>query len=290
MVCDGAMKTRSGRQCREGRWYPVTLPGLFLILCVALSLACGSVGAYRRISDLQVEAAAGEPSERVANAEVFEAPMPKRLKPAKPYELDLFEVARELRVNAGLMVQAAPKHGKLETGTLKPEPVETEGAMLFGIGGVDREHEDVAEDQNQQVPWAIVWAEGRDRFRWPLPIPGLITSPFGLRFHPTQRKLMVHEGIDVATEPGVAVLAAGRGIVCRTGFDRRGKGRFIHIDHGKGWETRYYHLRRIYVRRGERIDRRQAIGTVGSSGRSTGPHLHFEVRYHDQVVDPMSFF
>jgi murein DD-endopeptidase MepM/ murein hydrolase activator NlpD len=112
-----------------------------------------------------------------------------------------------------------------------------------------------------------------------------MTSEYGLRDHPLLHKRKAHLGIDLAARRGTPVVAAGDGVVIEAG-PAIGYGRLIVIDHGDGVTTRYGHLRRMRVKKGQKVAAGQEIGTVGQSGWATGPHLHFEVRIRGQAVDP----
>ena len=113
-----------------------------------------------------------------------------------------------------------------------------------------------------------------------------INSPFGPRHMPGQA-VRNHEGVDIAAPRGTSVFAAAEGSVLRTGFDAEGYGRFVEIRHPNGMSTLYGHLSRLDVASGDRLLKGQRIGLVGSTGRSTGPHLHFEVRRGDRQVNPV---
>ena len=115
-----------------------------------------------------------------------------------------------------------------------------------------------------------------------------MTSRFGPRRDPFNRKRAMHSGLDFRAATGHPVLATGAGRVLRAG-PNGGYGRFVEIDHGNGFTTRYAHLSRMHVREGERVAAGQRIGDVGSTGRSTGPHLHYEVRRQGRAVDPINF-
>ncbi len=117
----------------------------------------------------------------------------------------------------------------------------------------------------------------------------VLTSGFGPRRDPLVKKSALHRGVDLAAPHGSRVLAPAGGLVLRA--ERNGPfGLFVEIDHGMGIVTRYGHLSRILVRAGERVEAGALIGLVGSTGRSTGPHLHYEVRIDDQPLDPSRFF
>ena len=117
------------------------------------------------------------------------------------------------------------------------------------------------------------------------PLEGRIGSRFGPRLHPVLGFVRMHHGVDVGARTGTPVQAAGPGKVIRAG-DAGAYGNLITIDHGDGSETRYAHLSRTLVRPGESVLRGQTIGEVGSTGLSTGPHLHFELRVAGTPIDP----
>ena len=118
------------------------------------------------------------------------------------------------------------------------------------------------------------------------PVKGYaVNSAFGLRRLPGQAARR-HEGVDIAAPKGTGVYVAAEGAVTRTGYDAAGYGRFVEIRHPNGMTTLYAHLSRLDVRSGDRLGAGERIGLVGSTGRSTGPHLHFEVRRGDRQVNP----
>lgn len=118
------------------------------------------------------------------------------------------------------------------------------------------------------------------------PVPGGTKSPFGVRKNPFRhRGRERHRGVDLSARRGTPVHAAGPGRVVRA--ERGGGyGRVVYIDHGGGLETRYAHLQKILVEEGDFVPAGGVVGRVGSSGRATGPHLHFEVRKGGRVVAP----
>ncbi|GLR47172.1 M23 family metallopeptidase [Sphingomonas astaxanthinifaciens] len=115
------------------------------------------------------------------------------------------------------------------------------------------------------------------------------TSSFGVRNDPFGRGAAMHAGIDLAGPLGTPIYATADGTVTAAGFNNGGYGNLIKIDHGRGIETRYGHLSAIGVRAGDRIKRGQLIGRMGSTGRSTGSHLHYEVRIDGRAVNPIPF-
>ena len=122
-----------------------------------------------------------------------------------------------------------------------------------------------------------------------VPAPGSeITSRFGNRRDPFLGRLAFHGGIDFRTPTGTVVHSTGSGMVIHAGRNG-GYGKMIEIDHGNGITTRYAHLSGINVNEGDHVTMGQRIGRTGSTGRSTGPHLHYEVRRNGEAVDPMRF-
>ncbi len=121
---------------------------------------------------------------------------------------------------------------------------------------------------------------------WPL--RGWITSRFGFRNSPFFEGITKHYGIDIANEAGTSIKAPADGVVTYTGWEG-GYGKLIVIDHGYGFSTRYGHLQRTLVNTGQRVRRGQVMGFVGSTGRSTAPHLHYEIRVNGVPVDPFKY-
>ncbi len=117
---------------------------------------------------------------------------------------------------------------------------------------------------------------------------GWVSSPYGMRIDPINGGREMHRGLDIANRFGAPVLAASRGIVTFAG-KMRGFGNMIDIDHGYGYVTRYGHMSRITIRIGDEVVGGQLIGKIGSRGRSTGPHLHYEVHRYGRPVDPLKY-
>ncbi|MER9171655.1 M23 family metallopeptidase [Mesorhizobium australicum] len=121
------------------------------------------------------------------------------------------------------------------------------------------------------------------------PAPGhSVTSPFGVRTDPILGTAALHSGMDFRAPIGMAAKVTAPGIVTKAGWNG-GYGRMVEIDHGNGFATRYGHLSEIDVTVGEKVDAGAVIGKTGSSGRSTGPHLHYEVRHNGEAIDPLRF-
>ena len=123
-------------------------------------------------------------------------------------------------------------------------------------------------------------------FSWPLSVEGTITSDFGYRIHPISGTRRLHTGIDIAAPKGTPILASAPGTVSRIQYLSTGYGYNVMIDHGNGIQTLYAHMSAIYVTEGQPVIPSQIIGAVGSTGTSTGNHLHFEVRQDGVAVNP----
>ncbi len=120
------------------------------------------------------------------------------------------------------------------------------------------------------------------------PVKGWVTSTFGYRQSPFTGLREMHEGIDVATQMKAPIIAPAGGIIIRTGFDR-GYGNLLEIDHGYGVVTKFGHTSKVLVSVGQKIKRGDVVALVGSTGRSTGPHLHYEVLLNGVPVNPFRY-
>ncbi len=147
----------------------------------------------------------------------------------------------------------------------------------------ERQREIAAQQKAEGIASTAEPSQGAGAFSWP--VSGTITSPFGWRSNPFGGAPEFHQGLDIAAPTGTTVTAAASGTVLLAQW-YGGYGNYILIDNGGGYSTGYGHLSAIYVSVGQKVKRGQAIGAVGSTGYSTGPHLHFEVRFHGKPVDP----
>ena len=116
-----------------------------------------------------------------------------------------------------------------------------------------------------------------------------LTSPFGMRIHPISGKKKMHEGMDMAAPQGTPIYAAKSGKVTRTAFQAGGAGYYVSINHGDGFTSIYMHMTHYIVKPGDYVKTGQVIGYVGSTGGSTGPHLHFGIAYKGTYVNPMNY-
>jgi len=116
-----------------------------------------------------------------------------------------------------------------------------------------------------------------------------ITSPFGMRIHPIHKVERFHEGVDMAAPQGTPIYAAKEGKVTTTSYQAGGAGYYVSINHGDGFASIYMHMTNYIVKPGQHVSTGQVIGYVGSTGGSTGPHLHFGISYKGTYVNPMSY-
>jgi murein DD-endopeptidase MepM/ murein hydrolase activator NlpD len=117
---------------------------------------------------------------------------------------------------------------------------------------------------------------------------GWVSSRYGRRRDPFKKRRVRHAGLDISAPRGTPIYATAPGRVTKAGWNGP-YGRFVEIDHGFGFKTRYGHLKKLRVKRGQQVDYRHTIGTMGSSGRSSGTHLHYEIVYRGKTQDPAKF-
>ena len=114
-------------------------------------------------------------------------------------------------------------------------------------------------------------------------------SGYGMRIDPIYKTSKFHEGMDFSASIGTPIYATGNGTVTKAGW-QSGYGRVVVINHGYGYETLYAHMNKIDVRKGQKVVRGEVIGEVGNTGKSTGPHLHYEVHVKGRVVNPVNYY
>lgn len=117
-----------------------------------------------------------------------------------------------------------------------------------------------------------------------------IASGFGMRIDPVYGTPKMHKGLDFTAPQGTPIYATGNGVISLAGYGEDGFGNHVEIHHGYGYETLYGHMIKVKVRAGQKVKRGEVIGWVGSTGKSTGPHCHYEVHVNGQEVDPVYFF
>lgn len=124
-----------------------------------------------------------------------------------------------------------------------------------------------------------------------MPDPGTfrLSSPFGYRSDPISGDSRMHKGQDIASDTGTPIYATGDGVVQECGYNASGYGNLVKINHGYGYRTLYGHLSKVLVSEGQKVRKGDLIGLMGSTGKSTGPHVHYEVHYRDTPQNPMNF-
>ena len=171
------------------------------------------------------------------------------------------------------------------------DPAGEDGDLLYA--GVIRDGRPLLQamrwgnDGNFYTPEALVEAATVSTSLMAAPVAGNITSWFGMRRHPILGFVRMHSGVDFAATWGAPIYAASDGVVAYSGW-HGGHGNYVRLDHGGGLETGYGHMSRIAVSPGTHVSRGSVLGYVGSTGLSTGPHLHYEMFRNGQAVDPLS--
>ncbi|MGD9843072.1 MAG: M23 family metallopeptidase [Steroidobacteraceae bacterium] len=175
-----------------------------------------------------------------------------------------------------------------------PEEITDEpSAVAADLHGVLAKLEAQLIDRERQLVILETFISARQLTQWALPdgspVPGAwISSLYGRRIDPITGATAFHSGIDFAAPSGAQAYAVAPGVVTWAG-DRSGYGQLVEINHGNGYVTRYAHNSKVLVKVGDKVGKGKLISQVGSTGRSTGPHLHFEVLKNGRTIDPRKF-
>ncbi len=206
------------------------------------------------------------------------------------------ELSRKLKVMVNLEVDEAEAHGLGGPDPIFSDPVNDPGRSKKEL--VRLMHRTLDNLENEMAIGESDKANLLDFFEhqkillastpsiWPT--KGWMSSRFGYRISPFTGKKEFHRGIDVATRMGAPIVAPADGIVSFAGRDG-GYGKMVTIKHGYGLMTRYGHLEKWLVKKGQHVKRGEVIALVGNTGRSTGPHLHYEVHLNHMAVDPLRY-
>jgi murein DD-endopeptidase MepM/ murein hydrolase activator NlpD len=273
---------------------------VFLLAIMATALAAGGVGFWvgkYRIAEADVSAAARG------------APIQNRFPAAERTAADIDAVAARvgalqaeiMRVNAlGQRLVEMAGLDEDEFDFTNPAPAGGPDDAVLRRSNVDDVAQDLAkvlsdlDDRKRKLVLLETLIMERDLKRqatpegWPLRVGGVVTSKFGYRRHPITGRGSMHKGIDIAAKHGTDIVAMADGIVIFSGR-KSGYGNIVEIRHANGLETRYAHNSRNVVKEGDMVRKGQIIAKLGSTGRSTGPHLHFEVRRNGEAVNPMRY-
>jgi murein DD-endopeptidase MepM/ murein hydrolase activator NlpD len=236
----------------------------------------------------------------------------------RQYELQYKLINERLEKLEVVLNDMADRDDNIYRVIFESEPIPTE-ARRAGIGGADR-YKDLAGYRNSDIliktaqkldqitakmyvqtkSFDEVYDMAINKTRLLASIPAIqpisnhdlrrLSSYFGYRTDPYYKVPKFHEGVDFSAPIGTEMYATGDGVVISADRSKSGYGNQIVIDHGFGYKTMYAHLQSFKVRLGERVNRGQVIGTVGSTGKSTSPHLHYEVWKNNVPVDPINYF
>jgi murein DD-endopeptidase MepM/ murein hydrolase activator NlpD len=193
---------------------------------------------------------------------------------------------RRLSIVAGLSTVRDPGTGGV--GGLQAAPLDAADSVDSGLGEAGRRGALLSSRLKLVEKKLSLQADQLALTPTIVPAAGVLTAGFGQRPDPFTNHPEFHTGIDISTPAGNRVVAPAAGTVIRVGWDK-GYGRFVEIAHGYGISTLYGHLQTARVAEGERVKRGDIVALVGSSGRSTGPHLHYEVHAEGKPVNPLDF-
>ena len=212
-------------------------------------------------------------------------------------EYEDYKISVEL-IQADLQAQQAELEAELEEANQLinqiTADIESNAAILEEFAAAERQAETnvanmVIALEKERLAKEAAMVKGTGSFIWPAPTSTYLTSRFGLRVHPVTGVQKSHTGIDIGAGAGDNALAADGGTVTMAGWNG-GYGNCVMIDHGNGYKTLYAHLSSISVAKGAVVDKGAVVGYVGSTGVSTGPHLHFEVWSGESRIDPEQFY
>ena len=174
-----------------------------------------------------------------------------------------------------------------KVGTVTDTSSETGSELETSLYTYDDNTDTVNASLDLTAAEAVFLTSGKsvNSIKWPL--AGKITSAFGYRNDPFTGDYTMHSGIDIAANSGTPIKAAATGSVIETGYRAGGYGNYVKIEHSSGFVTLYAHCSAIKVSDGQKVSVGDTVALVGSTGRSTGPHLHFEVRLHDTFLNPL---
>ncbi len=187
---------------------------------------------------------------------------------------------------------------KNELETLKAEKQRIIDSINSDINSLKKEEQKIEDDYNalqKELNEALAGDnsstpayKGNGKFTWPSAASTRVTSSYGYRTHPISGTRKLHRGVDIGAPMGSNVLAAEAGTVTTAGWNNS-YGYYITINHGSGYVTLYAHNSKLLVSKGDKVTKGQVIAKCGSTGNSTGPHIHFEVRVNGQLQNPMNY-
>jgi murein DD-endopeptidase MepM/ murein hydrolase activator NlpD len=219
-----------------------------------------------------------EINEKLINLKIYEAQVKNVLKQAKDNfgEIDVSVGGKEFSTSKDFYILSDLKEKEL---------FQQLDQVLDALNSeVDKRSEALIESVHELEKVHLTWSS----MPTITPVQGYLSSNFGYRISPFSGYRVIHSGIDIATKYGNPIKATAKGIVVFTGY-KPYYGNIVIIDHGNGYITRYGHCSRILVREGNFVKKGDIIARVGSTGRSTGPHVHYEVLVNGVPINPLSF-
>ena len=269
------------------RAYRVKICTALFLLCTAVKMLSPSAAALLRQTVLPV--LDRNDDYRAALYRVESALFPKDYSDAQPYVPDppLTHLRDTLDATRSDPMADLPKVSRpAPEPTPEPAPEPTENpALTFGYAAREAFLRAQSEVSDQAPPENVSYDVLALPFSETAPVAGESSSGFGYRIHPIQNTLRFHYGTDFAADEGTPVLAFADGTVLAAGEDE-GYGNYVKLDHGDGFVTLYGHCSALLVSAGETVQKGQTIALVGSTGQSTGPHLHFELMHNGIYLNP----
>ncbi len=236
----------------------------------------------RRLLDLQVAAANVEENQRILNEEMTD------LEDTRQQLADTEAMLEVKRTESDdVLRELIGKRDEFQVLLDQSEALQSE--LMTEIAQKQKELQS-AQYKEELVKLALQGKNPPSESKWIEPVSGYtITSPFGYRKAPTKGASTYHQGIDMACPSGTPIYAARSGTVTRASYQAGGAGYYVSISHGDGFASIYMHMTRYVVSAGQSVTQGQLIGYVGSTGISTGPHLHFGISYGGTYVNPMAY-
>ncbi|MDD6966922.1 MAG: peptidoglycan DD-metalloendopeptidase family protein [Candidatus Faecousia sp.] len=236
----------------------------------------------RRLVDLQVAAANVEENQRILNEEMAD------LQETRQMLSDSEAMLEEKRTESDdILRELIAKQEEFQVVLDQSEALQNE--LMNEIAQKQKELQ-AAQYKEELVKMALRGENPPSNATWLEPVSGYtITSAFGYRKAPTKGASTYHQGIDMACPTGTPIYATRSGTVTTASYQAGGAGYYVSINHGDGFASIYMHMTRYVVAKGQSVSQGQLIGYVGSTGVSTGPHLHFGISYGGTYVNPMAY-
>lgn len=236
----------------------------------------------RRLLDLQVAAANVEENQRILNEEMAD------LEETRQQLADSEAMLEVKRTESDdVLRELISKRDEFQVLLDQSEALQSE--LMTEIAQKQKELQ-AAQYKEELAKMALRGQNPPSDAKWIEPVSGYtITSPFGYRKAPTKGASTYHQGIDMACPSGTPIYASRSGTVTKAAYQAGGAGYYVSISHGDGFASIYMHMTRYVVSSGQSVTQGQLIGYVGSTGISTGPHLHFGISYGGTYVNPMAY-